>query len=343
MESIGKVSRENICPIEDAGGPPPHTVAYTVKGGDTLSKLAARLQQQGVPGTREVILGQILTLNPHITHADLIHKGETLRLPGGPGSTAHPEGPEANRTEAFRGRPPASGPRTQARSEPHSPAMTAGTLAFLGKAAKPAPTFLRSNGEPFPVSQDGTPRYKQNDREVGGNWGATLLGEGDKARSIGSKGCAMTAVAMALSKLSGETLTPDKLDAYLDTHGGYSRANPDKPNNLLWGVAGKAVSPPLTVTKTTAWSLEAIQASLDAGRPVVLGVDYKDGPGTDHWVCLTRREAGPPDTYFANDPATGGEIRLQRQPDGTLQRLKTGPKDPVPAYRSTGEFVTFAS
>jgi hypothetical protein len=79
---------------------------------------------------------------------------------------------------------------------------------------------------------------------------------------------------------------------------------------------------------------------------VVLGVDYKDGAsggslGTDHWVCLTRREPGPPELYFANDPANGQEIRFLRQPDGTLleEKLNAGR---AKKCNSSGELVTFS-
>lgn len=217
----------------------------------------------------------------------------------------------------------------------------AGTRASGGTVAAPATSFLRTNGVPFPTSSDGTPRYKQGDLEAGGNWGARRLGDGaSKPRSIQERGCAMTSVAMALSKLSGETITPAVLDAFLDVQNGY------RGNAIVWAVAGKVTEQPISLKKSTTWNLDTINAELAAGRPVVLGVNYKDGEsggslGTDHWVCLTRREPGPPELYFANDPANGQEIRFLRQPDGTLleETLNAGR---ARQCNSTGEFVTFS-
>jgi|GEM_PF-6454047 len=197
--------------------------------------------------------------------------------------------------------------------------------------------FLRTNGAPFSTSSDGTPQYKQGDLEAGGNWGSRFLG--NEAATIQSRGCAMTSVAMALSKLSGETITPAVLDAFLDAQAGYVG------NALKWGVTGKVTEQPFSVTKTTTWNLDTINAELAAGRPVVLAVGYKEGSsggnlGTDHWVCLTRRQEGPPELYFANDPANGQEIRFLRQPDGTLLE-ETQAQSRTGRCKSSGEFVTF--
>jgi Peptidase_C39 like family len=230
------------------------------------------------------------------------------------------------------------------RSGPAEPAMTAGALAFAGKArAKPPHTFLRSDGKPFPVSQDGTPLYKQNDRAEGGNWGGTKLGGGANATSIGRQGCALTAMAMALSKLTGQTLTPALLDAHLDAHNGYAKDSRGKETDRLrWQVVGNAARPPVTVTRLKQGDLDSIRSSLDTGRPVVLGVDYRKDEKTDHWVCLTRRDPSDAALYYANDPATGREICFRQDEEGRLVQVP-GPGDKPLArpYRSSGEFVTF--
>ncbi len=304
-------------------------------------------------------------VSQHTSHP-ISEEAGTVTTPHTPVSGPPPARAEdagANRVEQFiahvarqRG-----GQAEEPRGQEGEPALTAGALAFSGKApgtAKPATTgatagakrkhtFLRSDGKPFRTSRDGTPMYLQNDRTEGGGWGATKLGTGPGAKTIGGKGCAVSSIAMALSKLSGQTLTPGLLDAHLDANKGYK---PDEKgnatNNMLWGVAGKAVEPPIGVTRFKQWDLETIDVELAAGRPVVLGVDYQAGGsedlGTDHWVCLTRHEAGPPDIYYANDPATGGEIRFEKDADGRLVELQDekAQKSRGP-YKSSGEYVRF--
>jgi hypothetical protein len=267
---------------------------------------------------------------------------------------ARAEAAGANLVERFiaHATPRTAGPPEERRGREEAPALTAGALAFSGKVsqpqrAKPPHTFLRGDGKPFRTSKDGTPMYLQNDRKAGGGWGATKLGSGPDAKTIGGRGCAVSSVAMALSKLSGQTLTPGLLDAHLDAHEGYKRdAQGHATNNMLWGVAGKAVEPPISLTRLKTLDLESIDAELAAGRPVVLGVDYQAGgsedTGNDHWVCLTRHEAGPPDLYFANDPASGGEIRFEKDADGRLVELQSErARERRAPYTSSGEFVRF--
>ena len=185
-----------------------------------------------------------------------------------------------------------------------------------GGARGPA---VDNDGRKFPTSADGTPIYRQGDAQ----WGGRVLG---RNTSIAAAGCAMTSTAMAISKISGKTINPGELDAHLDKTGGYSG------DGLIWGQAAKMAG--LGATKP-GWSEANINKQIDAGRPVVIGVDYKAGSngganGTDHWITVTGRKG---DTYFANDPATGKEISLKMQ-NG---RLTGGPSN----YKSTGELVTF--
>ncbi|WP_224248972.1 C39 family peptidase [Hyalangium gracile] len=345
MQPIRDVSQRNACLADDPEGAASRTTtAYVVQKGDTLSKIAAGLQRQGLVGSTAELVRRILTLNPQIKDPNRIEKGDTLQLPAVPAQAPQRQAESKhNRLEGYFVRfpmTPAYLPPLLA--EKSGPSFSAGLAAMTGKAPAPAPaaSFLRTDGKPFPTSQDGTPRYKQRDMDAGGNWGDRYLG--DKAaepKRIADKGCALTSVAMALSKLSGETITPGVLDAFLDTHDGYVG------NSLKWATAGQATQSPISVTKTTTWNLDAIDKELDAGRPVVLAVDYKVGSsggnvGTDHWVCLTRR--GTDGVYFANDPATGAEIRFQKQSDGQLQQINESGGSPPKPYRSSGEFATFS-
>ncbi len=181
-----------------------------------------------------------------------------------------------------------------------------------------------SNGRQFPTSADGTPMYKQGDAE----WGSRTLG---RSSSLAAAGCAMTATAMAVSKITGKAINPGQMDAWLDKNGGYSG------NALMWG---KAASMGGLGASKSAWNLDTINKQIDAGRPVVVGVDYKAGSnggsnGTDHWITITGRgKEGGKDVYYANDPATGKQITLSNQGG----RLTGGPQ----GYKTTGELVTFS-
>lgn len=263
--------------------------------------------------------------HPQLADPDSLHTGQPPLPPTAPASSTRAEPGRANHVQSFTSHSPHGSALPHPTPERAEPSVSAGTLAFL-----------RSNGQPFPTSEDGTPLYKQNDRAPGGNWGRTTLGQ---QRTIGSRGCAMTSMAMALSKLSGQAITPLVLDSFLDAHGGY------KGDALVWAKAGQAVHPSLHVQKHTHWDLAAIDGSLAEGRPVVLAVDYKPGSsggslGTDHWVCLTRRDSVDPSLYYANDPATGAQIAFRLQEDGSLRQVPTRPGQAVKGYRTSGEFVT---
>jgi hypothetical protein len=172
--------------------------------------------------------------------------------------------------------------------------------------------------ERFPCSSDGTPLFCQSDPR----WGGRILGNDD---TLASAGCAMTATAMALSKINGHVITPRKLDRYLDEHAGYDG------DALRWAVAASAVG--LNAEKV-AWNLDTINAEVDAGRPVVVGIDSRPGSaggqdGTDHWVAVTARRNT---TYDANDPRDGHVIELNAN-----SNQLSGPRN----YKSTGQLVKF--
>lgn len=241
-----------------------------------------------------VSLQSLIAANPQIRNPDLIFAGQRIHLPGGSSAA-----PAAQTTSP-------AGP-----TQPAAPSSN-------GSGA------VDANGRRYATSADGTPIFRQGDAA----WGARILGDDS---SIASAGCAMTSVAMALSKISGRTITPAQLDAYLDKNGGYAG------DGLIWGQAASMIG---AGASKPGWSLSAINGQIDAGRPVVIGVDYKAGSnggsnGTDHWITITGRGTvnGRP-VYYANDPATGQQITLRQEGN----RLVGGPKN----YRSTGELVVFS-
>lgn len=181
----------------------------------------------------------------------------------------------------------------------------------------------------FPTSADGTPIFKQNDPD----WGRVKLG---RRETIGASGCAMTAVAMVLSKHSGEVITPRQLDAWLDRNRGYSG------DAIDWN---KAASFKGMTTRRESLTLARLDTQLDAGRPALVGVDYKRGSGggangTDHWVAVTGREVDAQGkvTYLANDPGTGEQIRLTPDRRG---RLTGDGTNALGKYKTTGQLQVF--
>ncbi|WNG50853.1 transglycosylase SLT domain-containing protein [Archangium minus] len=273
-----------------------------IKAGDTLSRIAMN------NGTS---VRTLMKMNPQITDANHIVAGKTLHLPGD--SDGFDDLP--NRS--------AKGARTDGAGGSSSGSDDTYTPAAAKKGGKSGPV-RDDDGREFPTSEDGTPLYRQGDKA----WGSRTLGHDD---SLASAGCAMTATAMAISKISGKVINPGELDKYLDTHNGYSG------DGLKWDVAANAAK---LGAKQMPWSLGNVNKQIDAGRPVVVGVNYKagnggGGNGTDHWITITGRgkQNGKP-VYYANDPATGKQITLGV--DGN--RLRGGPKD----YKTTGLLWTFS-
>jgi len=174
-----------------------------------------------------------------------------------------------------------------------------------------------SNGRNFPTSADGTPLFKQGDAQ----WGSRTLGV---SKTLSSHGCAVTASAMAMSKISGQVIDPGQLDAYLDANKGYDG------NNLYWGKAANMAG--LSAT-SGGMNFNTLNQQLDAGRPVVLAVDHTGDGKTDHYITLTGRNGN---TYYANDPATGASMTMSLQ-NGKLVGNSANKK-----YTSTNQMVTFS-
>jgi hypothetical protein len=182
-----------------------------------------------------------------------------------------------------------------------------------------------------PVTVDGVPLYAQGDER----WGGLYLG-GSSTR-IRRAGCAMTATAMAISKISGVLIDPGQLEEYLDAHHGYAGTA------LKWDVA--AQSRGLKATwPFPAWSLATIDKELEAGRPVVAGVDYRPGSGgggggTDHWVTITARSIKDNKvTYTAHDPANGKRFTFSVSGSRLKTTKSTGAAND---YITSGELRTF--
>jgi len=208
------------------------------------------------------------------------------------------------------------GPLTEAALVAAGAGSPPGTGTAQPWTPSPAPAPAPSSGSAT-RSPDGTPLFRQGDPA----WGGETLGS---STTIARSGCAMTSMAMAISKIAGRVITPLVLNQYLQSHDGYSG------NAIYWdvaaGIAGLDADKP-------GWSLATIDSHLAAGRPVVVGIDYHAGSGggaagTDHWIAITAKTGT---SYAANDPADGRVITLAPSGGGQL----AGPKN----YRTVGELV----
>src|SRR5689334_23082764 len=108
MQPIRDVPQRNACFSDDPeGAASQNSTAYVVQKGDTLSKLAAALQRQGLAGSPAEIIRQILTLNPQIQDPNRIAKGATLQLPAVPAQTPQRQAESKhNRLEDYVSRAP---------------------------------------------------------------------------------------------------------------------------------------------------------------------------------------------------------------------------------------------
>jgi len=318
---------------------------YSIRSGDTLSKVAQRFnttvdkitQANNIRDPNKIQVGQRLTIPDSFqsappsaprTSSYTVKSGDTLAAIAKRYGTTSSALARANNIsnpnrisvgqkltvpagDGFDPRPSTPAPSTPAPSTPSAPAGSG---------------FVRDgDGRQFPTSADGTPMYKQGDTQ----WGGRTLGN---KYSISAAGCAMTSTAMAISKISGQVINPGELDAHLDKNGGYAG------DGIYWSKAAQMAG--LGASKA-AWNLSTINGQIDAGRPVVVGVDYKAGSGggsngTDHWITITGRgrDQNGRSVYYANDPASGKQISLHEQ-NG---RLVGGPQN----YKTTGELVVFS-
>lgn len=273
---------------------------HTVRRGDSLSKLADRY------GTTVDAIAQA----NNIQNPDRIQVGQQLRIPAGDSFSSPQTGPTPQTT------PDAPTPETR----PAPQATTGGNAEWRDT----------QTGRQFP-SRDGVPLYNQMDPA----WASQDLGTGSRNHNIGAAGCAISASAMAVSALSGQTVTPQEMDRHLDRNGGYSG------DSVRFDRTAGAVQthPPITATRQHNFSVSDIDRQLAQGRPVVIGVDYKNGRGTDHWMTVTGKNADG--TYNVNDPAGGRAIRMAVR-DGQLVSADANSNGSRGRpYRFDGNAVTF--
>ena len=292
--------------------PPQDAATWLVQPGDTLSGIARRLQQDGVPGTTAELVRTLARING-LSNPDRIEVGQVLTLPPLAGRPAVDEDPVSLLDRGVRRGAEAlrmcvDDPKTR---------LENAMLRWVHRVP---------SGPAAPGGAERTPLFRQGDPA----WRAERLGVSGEGPTLAQAGCALTACAMALSRMGGTFLTPDALLRHLRASGGFQGPLLD------WSAAGSAVP---GGTRASPGSLDCarVDQELAAGRPVLLRVVHEvQGHPRQHWICLTGRDPGS-GQYTANDPATGRTTLLART--GTALASLDG--QPV-QYASDGRMVTFA-
>jgi len=309
VRSIASGSPEVSAPLEDA-------TTRVVQPGDTLCGIARELQQQGIPGTTAELVSTLARLNG-ISDPDRIEVGQVLTVPGAPPTVRQAA---ADRVCSQERRLPRPSTLPLFNTTERQTLLQGVLLRLMRAAHAPVETGHRR-------APDGTPLFRQGDPA----WRTERLGVSGEGPTLGSAGCAVTACAMALSRLGNTVLTPDALVRHLRASGGFNGPLVD------WSVAGAAVR---GAPRACPGDLDcaAVDRDLDAGRPVLLRVVHEvQGRSQQHWICLTGRDART-GQYTANDPATGRTTVLLRK-DGALTSAGGEPIQ----YATDGRMVSFSA
>lgn len=119
----------------------------------------------------------------------------------------------------------------------------------------------------------------------------------DNSTTIGKFGCLLTCMTMVADGF-GNDVTPQALNEKMKAAGGFQGALviPAVLPNVLPGIRYQKYiqcnNPPAPIAD--------IDATLDAGLPVIVEVDYSPAPGMqNHWIVLYDRQG---DDYFIQDP-----------------------------------------
>jgi hypothetical protein len=119
----------------------------------------------------------------------------------------------------------------------------------------------------------------------------------DNSTTIGKFGCLLTCMAMVADGF-GDDITPQSLNEKMKAAGGFQGAlvMPAALPNVLPGIRYQKYiqcdNPPAPIAD--------IDATLDAGLPVIVEVDYSPAPGMqNHWIVLYDRQGGD---YLIQDP-----------------------------------------
>jgi hypothetical protein len=128
--------------------------------------------------------------------------------------------------------------------------------------------------------------FQQNDPL----WSEQLLG--NTIDTIGQEGCAITSAAMILHAYGVDT-DPPRLNAYLNTHGGYVG-----DGLLVWERAGDIAGGQVQKAYEDLPSYALIDANILKGNPVIIRLHLRNG--TTHFVVVVGKQGWD---YLIRDPA----------------------------------------
>lgn len=153
-----------------------------------------------------------------------------------------------------------------------------------------------------PVRNGVKPMSQLDYNDTLGNGGATIR----------NAGCFLTAMAMASTRIAGNSnLDPRSANELVRRGNGFSGSS------LVAENAARSLGMRVTA-RVSGRSTAQLDRNLDAGKPVVVGVHYKGGAQkSDHFITVTGRNGDG--SYSAIDPAGGREITLRASGDGVLR------------------------
>jgi peptidoglycan hydrolase-like protein with peptidoglycan-binding domain len=180
-------------------------------------------------------------------------------------------------------------------------------------AARGAANTPHHNGVVVPMSQSGHEGVMIGDTQV----------------SLGSAGCLLTSFAMVSTAITGRRdMNPEMANDLVTANGGFK----GPAMKTIEGAAAlgmKVVDRAIMATPSPAANRARMDESLAAGRPVVIGVDYKpgskgssNGTGVDHWMVVTGKNDDG--SYRVIDSADGMEVTMRPGEDGLLHGYSSG-------------------
>ena len=124
----------------------------------------------------------------------------------------------------------------------------------------------------------------------------------DAGSTIGLFGCLLTSLTMVANALGADE-TPDSLNEKLKAAGAFQ--GPWVRAHLIGSVLPGVRYARAVECRDTAAPLAEIDASLAAGQPVIVQVDYSPDPGVqDHWIVIYAKQG---DDYLIRDPWQGAK------------------------------------
>lgn len=167
-----------------------------------------------------------------------------------------------------------------------SPLVLAGAIAGAAVLSGPVPASAE-NGVAIPTMSQQDPA-----------WGPSRLGT-SPGDTIGSSGCAVTAVTMML-RYYGIDTDPAMFNAWLTANGGYAF-----DDQLIWDAVTRYTGGQVAFAQWTGADLTLIQNELDNGRPVVAEVSLY---GNQHFVLIVGDNSAT--GLVINDPWFGDTVKF---------------------------------